>query len=178
MVTLEARRSSAISAGLLIMRHPEVTGVALVTVAAGTAFAMLSAKTNGVVSSMPILPVRRPASFRPKAARAYGLSSSCQERVSFWREPDRERSWEWNQSSALRIKQMCGRSRWFCDESAGGAQTFRQLSVKEKRRLTAVSAESNPWSNGGRRYIRIVRHDVRPAAPVARRLNDGCLRSR
>src|ERR1039458_3070266 len=72
MVTLEARRSSAISAGLLIMRHPEVTGVALVTVAAGTAFAMLSAKTNGVVSSMPILPVRRPASFRPKAARAYG----------------------------------------------------------------------------------------------------------
>ena len=60
------------------MRQPATIGVALTIFIAGAAPAMLSAKTNFEVSSMPIRPEAMPRSLRPVATRSNGLSSSCQ----------------------------------------------------------------------------------------------------
>ena len=63
----------ASSAGDLMLRQPKVMGVALVAVRVGLAWAMPSAKTNWVRSSMPILPVVMPDSLRALARSCVGV---------------------------------------------------------------------------------------------------------
>jgi hypothetical protein len=66
---LAASLIKSISCTLLIMRHPLVTGVALVNEALAAAFRMLSLKTNFTVSSKPIVPAASPRSLSPCATR-------------------------------------------------------------------------------------------------------------
>ncbi len=72
----------AISWASLIIRQPAVTGVPFTICMAGAALPMLSANVKGMVSSMPILPVVTPRSFRIAAKSAEGDSCSSQARTS------------------------------------------------------------------------------------------------
>ncbi len=69
-MALAARRMRSISGRLLIMRHPAVTGVALVNWALAAALRRLSLKRNFVVSSIPIVALDNPRSLRPWATRS------------------------------------------------------------------------------------------------------------